>query len=471
MYFRRIILLYLLKLSDLCILMFGFLMACWFVQQDKRLINFQQFFNLDIKVTTILFLIVLVFFWHIIFSNFGLYRSRRMEKVIQEWKDILKATTTGTTIFFISGTILDIETFTLIFYLTLWFSTTILTLSFRIFLRYFLGKIRFNNRNLRFVTIAGTNQRAYDIERWIDEHKEMGYRVIGYIDDEIFFPKEQMNILGKISNLSNILKNNIIDEIFLTLPLKSQYEKIQKIIEQAEEQGITVRFLSPPFNTKITTVKRSPLEEFPLLTIGNNSPDNFYFLAKRTIDIVLASVLLILTFPVMLVAVVATKLITPGPIFFNQDRVGYNKRVFRLYKFRTMVANAEELQRNLESLNEMDGPVFKIKNDPRITIVGKWLRKTSADELPQIFNVLKGDMSIVGPRPLPVRDYKGFNKDWQRRRFSVRPGITCLWQISGRNNISFQEWMQLDMQYIDQWSIWLDFKIIVKTIPKVFKGS
>ena len=363
------------------------------------------------------------------------------------------------------------ETFTLIFYLILWFSTTILTLSFRIFLRYFLRKIRLNNRNLRFVTIVGTNQRAYDIERWINEHKEIGYRVIGFIDDEIFFSREQMNILGKISDFPNIIKNNIIDEIFLTLPVKSKYEKIQKIIEQAEEQGIILRFLSPLFNTKFSTVKTSSLEEFPLFTIGNNTPNNFDFLAKRTIDIVLASALLILTFPIMLVVVVAIKLRTPGPLFFIQDRVGYNKRVFRLYKFRTMVASAEDLQRNLESLNEMDGPVFKIKNDPRITSVGKWLRKTSVDELPQIFNVLKGEMSLVGPRPLPVRDYNGFNKDWQRRRFSVRPGITCLWQISGRNDISFQEWMQLDMQYIDQWSIWLDFKIIVKTISVVFKGS
>ena len=446
-------------------------MACWFVQEDKRLINFKQFFDLDIKVATILILIGMICIWHIIFRNLGLYRSRRMENRIQEWKDILKATTTGTAIFFISGTILDIETFSFIFYFTLWFSTTILTLSFRIFLRYFLRKIRLNNRNLRFVTIVGTNQRAYDIERWINEHKEIGYRVIGFIDDEIFFSREQMNILGKISDFPNIIKNNIIDEIFLTLPVKSKYEKIQKIIEQAEEQGIILRFLSPLFNTKFSTVKTSSLEEFPLLTIGNNTPNNFDFLAKRAIDIVLASALFILTFPIMLVVVVAIKLRTPGPLFFNQDRVGYNKRVFRLYKFRTMVANAEDLQRNLEFQNEMDGPVFKIKNDPRITSVGKWLRKTSVDELPQIFNVLKGEMSLVGPRPLPVRDYNGFNKDWQRRRFSVRPGITCLWQISGRNDISFQEWMQLDMQYIDQWSIWLDFKIIVKTISVVFKGS
>ena len=406
--------------------MFAFLIACLFVQQDKRIINFQQFFNLDIKVTTIFFLMGMVYIWHIIFRSLGLYRSRRIENRIQEWKDILKATTTGTTIFFSAEHYLISKLLLPFFISILWFSTTILTLSFRIFLRYFLGKIRLKNRNLRFIAIIGTNQRAYDIERWINEHKEMGYRVIGYIDDEIFFTKGQINILGKISDFPNIIKNNIIDEIFLTLPVKSQYEKIQKIIEQAEEQGIILRFLSLPFNTKFSTVKISSLEEFPLLTIGNNSPDNFGFLAKRTIDIVLASALLVLTFPIMIVAVVAIKLATPGPLFFIQDRVGYNKRVFRLYKFRTMVASAEDLQRNLESLNEMDGPVFKIKNDPRITSAGKWLRKTSVDELPQIFNVLKGDMSIVGPRPLPVRDYKGFNKDWQRRRFSVRPGITCL---------------------------------------------
>jgi lipopolysaccharide/colanic/teichoic acid biosynthesis glycosyltransferase len=136
-----------------------------------------------------------------------------------------------------------------------------------------------------------------------------------------------------------------------------------------------------------------------------------------------------------------------------------------------MVPNADKMLPELQMLNEVAGPVFKIKNDPRMTPIGRLLRRTSIDELPQLFNVLKGDMSLVGPRPLPVRDYEGFNEDWQRRRFSIRPGITCLWQVNGRSSISFEKWMQLDLQYIDQWSLWLDFKILVRTVPAVLKGS
>ena len=157
-------------------------------------------------------------------------------------------------------------------------------------------------------------------------------------------------------------------------------------------------------------------------------------------------------------------------MFFVQDRVGLNKRRFRMYKFRTMVGNAEKMQSELESLNEADGPVFKIKNDPRVTRLGKYLRKASLDELPQLWNVLMGDMSLVGPRPLDLRDYNGLDEDWLRRRFSVRPGITCLWQVNGRSSTSFQKWMELDLQYIDHWSLWLDVKVMAKTIPAVLRG-
>jgi lipopolysaccharide/colanic/teichoic acid biosynthesis glycosyltransferase len=175
--------------------------------------------------------------------------------------------------------------------------------------------------------------------------------------------------------------------------------------------------------------------------------------------------------PIFVLTAVLIKITSPGPVFFVQERVGLNKRRIGVYKFRTMVPGAEKKQAELESLNEAGGPVFKIKNDPRITPFGKILRKTSIDELPQLFNVLKGDMSLVGPRPLPVRDYEGFDKDWHRRRFSVRPGITCLWQINGRSDTSFEKWMELDMEYIDNWSLWLDLKILAGTIPAVLKGS
>jgi len=192
---------------------------------------------------------------------------------------------------------------------------------------------------------------------------------------------------------------------------------------------------------------------------------------KRTLDFCLSYVLLVLLSPLLLVTGLLIKVTSLGPIFFAQERVGLNKRRFRLYKFRTMIAEAEQKFSEVEHLNEVSGPVFKIKDDPRITAIGKFLRRTSIDELPQLFNVLKGDMSLVGPRPLPLRDVDGFGKDWQRRRFSVRPGITCLWQVNGRSDLPFENWMELDMEYIDEWSLWLDFKILAQTIPAVLRGS
>jgi exopolysaccharide biosynthesis polyprenyl glycosylphosphotransferase len=192
---------------------------------------------------------------------------------------------------------------------------------------------------------------------------------------------------------------------------------------------------------------------------------------KRILDIVVSGTLIVLLTPVFLVICLAIKLGSKGPVLFVQDRIGLNKRRFPLYKFRTMVTDAEARQGDLEHLNEASGPVFKIENDPRITQLGSFLRRSSLDELPQLTNVFLGDMSLVGPRPLPVRDYEGFNEDWHRRRFSVRPGLTCLWQIQGRSRVTFERWMELDMQYIDEWSLWLDIKILAKTVPVVIKGT
>jgi exopolysaccharide biosynthesis polyprenyl glycosylphosphotransferase len=203
---------------------------------------------------------------------------------------------------------------------------------------------------------------------------------------------------------------------------------------------------------------------------SSRGTDGWPLLLKRILDFVASLALLILLSPLFLIVAVLIKLTSPGPVLFAQKRVGLNKRVFTMYKFRTMVPAAESLQEGLSHLNEMSGPVFKIKNDPRVTPLGRMLRRSSIDELPQLFNVLKGDMSLVGPRAMSVRDYQSFSEDWQRRRFSVPPGITCLWQIYGRNTIPFEQWMMLDMQYIDGWSLWLDLKILALTIPAVWRG-
>ena len=199
-----------------------------------------------------------------------------------------------------------------------------------------------------------------------------------------------------------------------------------------------------------------------------------YALFKRAFDICFSAVALLVTFPLMGLIAMLIRLTSPGPIFFVQKRLGLNKRMFQIYKFRTMVVDAEQRLKDIEHQNEANGPVFKIKQDPRITMVGAFLRKTSIDELPQLFNVLKGEMSLVGPRPLQVRDYELFEtycQDWQRKRFSVRPGITCLWQIMGRSSTTFEKWMELDLQYIRTWSLWLDLEILAKTVPAVLRGS
>jgi lipopolysaccharide/colanic/teichoic acid biosynthesis glycosyltransferase len=191
---------------------------------------------------------------------------------------------------------------------------------------------------------------------------------------------------------------------------------------------------------------------------------------KKVYDYAGAFVLTVVLSPLLFLIALAIKLTSRGPVIFVQERLGFNKRRFRLYKFRTMVPGAEQQMDELEQYNEMGGAAFKIKNDPRMTPVGRVLRKFSLDELPQLWNVLKGDMSLVGPRPLPERDFHGFDTDWHRRRFSVKPGLTCLWQVSGRNRLTFDEWMALDLRYIDNWSPLLDAAILLKTVPAVFIG-
>jgi len=318
--------------------------------------------------------------------------------------------------------------------------------------------------------IIGTNKRAYDFANIIEEKKELGYRLFGFLDNTMYEENNSVTFYKGLDLFPEIIRKNVVDEVIIALPIKSHYEYITKIIQKAEEHGIVIRYLSEIFTTKIANSRIEGYEGFNMMTISSSPTHKWQYYVKRIIDIVLALVVFIITLPLFIFAAIGIKLTSPGKCLFVQERVGYNKRIFKLFKFRTMCENADKMQDELQSKNEMDGPVFKIQNDPRITPFGMFLRKTSIDELPQLINVLNGNMSLVGPRPLPVRDYSGFNEDWQMRRFSVLPGITCIWQISGRNNISFKQWMELDMKYIDNWTLIGDIKILFKTIPAVLSG-
>jgi exopolysaccharide biosynthesis polyprenyl glycosylphosphotransferase len=295
------------------------------------------------------------------------------------------------------------------------------------------------------------------------------YNVVGVLDDA-FVGTGAMHerYLGGLSLLDALLKENPISVVYCSLPVKSMYESIQQVIGVCEQFGVEVRHSSHVFQTRIAQLDRAPGKDYSILRMVREDSTRY---AKRAIDIVGAGGLLLLTLPVLIAAGIAIKLNSPGPIFFSQDRYGLHRRRFRMFKLRTMVVNAEILQAQLEHQNELGGPVFKIREDPRITKVGAFLRKTSIDELPQLWNVLMGDMSIVGPRPLAVRDVLKIEDSSQLRRFSVVPGITCIWQMSGRNNTDFDNWIRQDLEYIDKWSLLLDLKIMLGTIPAVLWGK
>jgi exopolysaccharide biosynthesis polyprenyl glycosylphosphotransferase len=295
------------------------------------------------------------------------------------------------------------------------------------------------------------------------------YNVVGVLDDSfVGTGPMRERYLGGLSALDTLLKENPISVVYCSLPVKSMYEPIQQVIAVCEQFGVEVRHSSHLFQTKIARLERKPGANYSILRMVREDSTRY---AKRAMDILGAGGLLVASLPLLVAAGVAIKLTSRGPILFSQDRYGLHRRRFRILKLRTMVVNAEVLQAQLEGQNELGGPVFKIRQDPRVTRIGAFLRKTSIDELPQLWNVLMGDMSLVGPRPLAVRDVLKIEDSAQLRRFSVLPGITCIWQMSGRNNTDFANWIRQDLEYIDSWSLLLDLKILIGTIPAVLGGK
>ena len=472
----RVFLLHIFKLYDLLVMGCSFGAAAIIVQRHNDVFFAHQFLTMRLQILNFLIFLCWLLLWHVIFSSLHLYKSKRVyTKWGREILDVAKAVSLGTIGIMLSGLVFQIEIITLDFVVVFWVLCTVITIASRLMMRYLLRRIRLWGRNLNHVLIVGTNQRAFEIAEKITSKRELGYRFIGFVDDHWHQQDKRWNendsFVDRLNEIQIYLRDHVVDEVFICVPIKSFYEKISRLIAQCEEQGITTRLVWDAFNT---TNGRSQIEQFDdqhVITVDTGMINGEGPITKRLLDILGSMVLLIILAPLFIVVYLLIKTTSPGPAFFVQKRVGLNKRIFQLYKFRTMVDDAEIKLAELEYLNEMSGPVFKISSDPRITPVGSILRQTSVDELPQLINVLKGDMSLVGPRPLPMRDYGGFEQDWHRRRLSIKPGITCLWQVEGRNSIPFEKWMELDLQYIDHWSIWLDLKILFKTIPAVVKGN
>jgi len=331
--------------------------------------------------------------------------------------------------------------------------------------------IRPHFRRRKNAVIVGSGPRASRVREELNANPEWKYEFLGFINP-LANPIQGSSSphLGRLNDLEEILMRQAVDEVIIALPVKSQYAAIEKTIAICERVGVQVQYCDDMIEMSHSGhCYREPLDERKL--IFKMVQDDYRLHIKRAVDVAGALFGLAVCAPLLLVVAVLIKCTSEGPVIFRQERYGLGRRTFRIYKFRTMVENAEEKQVALEHMNQNSGPVFKIFRDPRITGIGAILRRTSIDELPQLLNVLKGDMSLVGPRPLNVRDVGRFSEAWLMRRFSVRPGLTCLWQIGGRSNVSFDRWIELDLHYIDHWSLHMDFKILALTIPAVLRGT
>jgi exopolysaccharide biosynthesis polyprenyl glycosylphosphotransferase len=321
------------------------------------------------------------------------------------------------------------------------------------------------------VIILGTGRRASRAWRELRVNQNNHCDFLGFIDDREPAdapPDIAARYLTTTAGLSEYLLYNVVDELVVAVPIKSCYEMAQRAVSIAESVGVRVSCLQDTYTLSLHKVARSePIVE---LTPSDHNYQ-LHQLIKRAVDFVLAAVALIVLSPLFLVIAIIVKSTSSGPVFFSQDRFGYHRRVFRIYKFRSMVKDAPNLMSGLELQNEASGPIFKIRNDPRITSFGAFIRKTSLDELPQLWNVVRGDMSLVGPRPMSMRDVSHFNDATLMRRFSVRPGVTGFWQVWGRGSLRFDDWVELDFRYIETWSLGLDLKILAQTVPALLKRS
>jgi exopolysaccharide biosynthesis polyprenyl glycosylphosphotransferase len=327
----------------------------------------------------------------------------------------------------------------------------ILLVSYRVILKRITKR---GAMDVRHVAVIGSGASAHDFARTIESHRFWGLKLVGVFTRD---------------DVRSLLKDGGVDELVLVVDRESLSEFTDTFL-LCEELGVTARVVLNFFPHSIARMELHEFDGFPLLSFSTTPTNEVLMLVRRILDLVLATSILTIAGPlIMLPTAILIRLTSSGPVLFRQKRCGLNGRQFVMYKFRSMVNNAEQLRVEVEGLNEMDGPVFKSSRDPRITTIGKIIRRFSFDELPQVFNVLRGDMSLVGPRP-PLPDEVARYQRWQRRRLSMKPGMTCLWQISGRNEVSFEDWMKLDLTYIDNWSLLLDLKILLKTLPVVLLG-
>lgn len=425
-----------------------------------------EFLAMRVSVRNLLLVTVWLSIWSWLFTQFGLNLPTRSRQLRNEGVRLFAACLAGSlplVLLVLNSQTGAFQFLTLGYFFLGVLGITALTRS----LLRSLGTVA-PTRHAHRVLIVGSGPRADRLHDAVTADLDYGAQVVGFVDVDDQPHQSAGKLLGRLEDLESLLMFAVVDEVLIALPVKSMYQQIQDAIFACERVGVPVTYLADIFQHSMAQPRYGKGGTVPVVQAPGTTDDPRQ-VVKRLIDILGASAGLIVLSPLLLAVAIMIKLTSRGPVIFAQDRYGYNKRLFKMYKFRTMVADAEALQASLEDRNEAAGPVFKIAKDPRITPVGHLLRRTSIDELPQLINVLIGNMSLVGPRPLPTRDVKKFSEPWLMRRFSVRPGCTGLWQVSGRSKLGFDQWVAMDLQYIDDWSLILDVQILCRTPFVVLK--
>ena len=465
------------KVLDICLTITAFVSAYLF----KLYILPVSLRGLTTTPNYYIVLLLVIIIWPLVFNYFQLYESYRTQTFKKILFKIVKSVFTGIILLNFAMYLFKITDVSRIM-MCIFLLTNIFFLSMSKSIVYkTLSNFRKKGYNFQNILIVGRRERAKEVIRSINKNSCSGFRIFGCLglsESEIGkLVIDDTYCVGTVMHLEEILIEHIVDQIIFALPLEI-VNNIERHIRTAEKLGVSVRII-PDWN--LHKLRYSPgighikIEDFlsiPTMCLSTTPSVKGEFQLKNMFDFLCAALLIVFLFPLLGCISLLIKMFSKGPVLFTQERCGLNGRRFFVYKFRTMVNGAERIRKNFDSVNESDGPAFKIKKDPRIIpFIGTFLRKTSLDELPQLFNVIKGEMSLVGPRPPIPEEVKKYDL-WQRRRLSMKPGITCLWQCTKkRNEISFKEWMNLDLTYIDSWSLKLDFKILIKTALVVFTGQ
>jgi exopolysaccharide biosynthesis polyprenyl glycosylphosphotransferase len=407
--------------------------------------------------------------WVGVLTSVGLYRPRARWSLRSETRDVVRATVAMALITLSVLFLFHLPDVSRLVLLVLFPAQAVAAIALRGGLRLVLERMRRQGRNLRNVLVLGAGLRGQAFAEKLESHHELGLRVIGFLDAG---PDDEWGsrwpLLGSLDDLERVLHSRVVDEVVICLPF-ALWDRIDTIASVCEEEGKIVRIPMDSLDRTISTGRVEDLDGTPVFSLVSG-PDRAVALAvKRTVDLVGAVLGLIVLSPILLVIAMAIVPDTGRPILFRQTRVGLHGRPFRIYKFRSMRVNAAAEQAALAQTSAVNGQAFKMDKDPRTTRVGRFLRRTSLDELPQLWNVVLGQMSLVGPRPPLPDEVAGYDL-WHRRRLSMKPGMTGLWQVRGRRDPEFDHWVEADLEYIDRWSLWLDVKIMARTIPAALEG-